>query len=105
MMKNIFWSGYCSHERITSIARLEDEINKIGFIVDFKQFSDISIAIQIEIEEQYLKSLYQNLNQILLIDEIRLIDTDSNIEINLFLHVHFTNGSGNLRIEVPAVPG
>jgi hypothetical protein len=104
-MRTYFWSIYTNKDRIISISELEETIGNYGYIIDFKQFSDISISIQIEIEFNKLSFLHKQLRVNYSIDNFEPEIEDSKIEVTLFLHVNFLKGTGNLRIEVPAVPG
>jgi hypothetical protein len=104
-MKNIFWTGYCNCERTMAISDLEKVINTYGYITDFKVFSDISIAIKIELEEQNIDKLYAVLKKNMSLNNFNQVDSYSNADSIIFLNVTFIKGTGDLRIEVPAVPG
>jgi len=103
--ETIFWEGYCNSGRIIAINEIEKIISTYGFILDFKQFSDISIAITIELEEANIQKLYFGLKNYLRLKDFETADSTSKAERIVFLHVTFTKGTGDLRIEIPAVPG
>lgn len=104
-MKTFFWVGYCNNERIKAVKDIEKLINPYGYIVDFKLFSDISISIKIEIEELQIDSLYDALKTYLSLDNVDKVNSSSKVERVIFLNITFTKGTGNLRVETPAVPG
>ena len=104
-MKTIFWTGYSHEDRFVAIKAIETIVNDYGFITDFKQFSDISISIKIELEAQKIDDLYDSLSSYLTLKESEKINATSKQEYIVFLNVTFTKSSGNLRIEVPNVPG
>lgn len=104
-MDNIFWKGICHYNRTKAISELETIINTYGFITDFKQYSDLFMMLKIEIEEHKIDQLYEVLQNIIQLDEAEKLHSSSTIERVVFLNVSFTKGTGNLRIEVPSVPG
>ena len=104
-MKNLFWTGYCKNDRISAISKIETIVNTYGYIVDFKMFSDISITINIDIEESKIDKLYTALNTYLSVDKSDELYTDSNRERTIYLNIIFTIGTGDLKIETIAVPG
>lgn len=105
MIKNIFWTGYCYENRFIAVNEIEKIVNKFGFITDFKQYSDISIMMKIEIEEQKVDDLYFYLGQYLNLNDFEKLNSSLIRERVIFLNITFTTGKGDLRIEIPAVPG
>ncbi len=104
-MNIIFWIGYSNYERAQSIIDLERIINNHGYLTDFKLFSDLSISITIEIEEQKIDKLYTELKNKITLDKFDNLNSNSTNERTIFLNITFSNGTGDLKIEVPAVPG
>lgn len=104
-MDNFFWTGYCNRERITATSEIEKIVSGFGFITDFKQFSDISISLKIELEERNIDGLYEALSKYLRLDDFDRTKSDSIKERIVFLNLTFTKGTGNLEIVIPAVPG
>lgn len=105
MIPNIFWSGYCSSNRVVAINEIEKIVNKFGWITDFKQYSDISMMIKIEIEEQKIDDLFSILGEYLILNNFDKLNSSSLIERVIFLNIIFTKGKGDLRVEIPSVPG
>ena len=103
--KAIYWSGICRNDRIPAISNLASVIGKYGFITDFKEFSDISIAFRIEIISAKLEGLFNALKECLQLDGIYMEVFRGEAERVVFLNVTFTGAQGDLRIETPAVPG
>jgi hypothetical protein len=104
-MKNFFWSGYCSKDRIVAISEIEKIVSAHGFITDFKLFSDVAISIQIESEELNIDKLYTSLSDYISLNAFEKLNSDSSDECLVSLNITFTKGTGDLKIEVPAVPG
>ena len=104
-MKPIFWTGFSNHNRIQAISSIEQVIGTYGYITDYKQFSDISISILIELEEQKIEGLHKALLEKISLDDCEIPLTSSNIERMLYLNITFSQATGNIRVEVPAVPG
>ncbi len=105
MINNIFWTGFCKKDRFISISKIEDVINKYGFIYDFKEFSDISISFIIAVEEHKIDKLFIHLNKHISLREFEFVNSTSSNERIVFLNVTFLWGTGNFKIEIPAVPG
>ena len=104
-MKNLFWTGYCNNERIIAINEIEKIVNTSGFITDFKQFSDISLSIKIELEESNIDKLYQDLKSYMSLKDFDNLNSTSKRERSVFLNITFTKSKGDLRNEIPNVPG
>jgi len=104
-MKSIFWTGYSNNDRIIAISEIERIVNNYGCITDFKQFSDISICINIEISESNIDKLYDMLSGYIGLNDFEKLNSASDNECLILLNITFSKGTGNLRIETPAVPG
>lgn len=104
-MKIIFWTGYSNDERITAISDIKKVVNGYGDITDFKLFSDISISVKIELKELDIDKLYDRLKKCLGLNNFDKLNSSSTIERVIFLNVTFIKGTGDKRIEVPAVAG
>ncbi len=104
-MENIFWTGYSNEERHSTINEIKSIISKYGDVVDFKLFSDISLNIKIEIAELKIDKLYDALSIKIGIDKFEYLNSDSNQERIVYLNITFNKGTGNLKIEVPSIPG
>lgn len=105
MMQTIFLTGYSNDERHSSMHIIQSVIAKHGNIVDFKFFSDISVTIVIEIEELKIDKLYDELKNNLVVDHFEYLNSLSKQERTVYLNISFTQGTGNLNVPVPAVPG
>jgi len=104
-MKRYYLTGFCIHERRCSINEMEEVVNKHGFLVDFKMFSDVSMSVTIEIQERKVDKFYLELREHMNLKHFTGPEGDSDEECLLMLHVHFAQGTGHLRNELPAVPG
>jgi len=104
-MKHTFWTAYSNKNRILTISEIEKMVSVYGYITDFKQYSDISIMIKIEIEELKIDNLYNDLSKYINLDNIEQLSSSSNKERIIYLNITFTTGTGDVRIEVPAIPG
>jgi hypothetical protein len=104
-MKRYFWTGICNEDRTSGISRIEECINKYGFIIDYKFFSDISISMVIEIKERHIKTLYEDLIKIIFITNPFELTSDSENECVILFNITFAKGTGDMIIEVPSVPG
>lgn len=104
-MNRFFFSGYYNKERLSGINEIKEVINKFGFIVDFKMFSDVSVSISVEIEERKIDDLYIGLERIMKLEDFQRLNSNSNKESLILLNVTFNKGGGDLRIHAPAIPG
>jgi len=104
-MKNVFWTGFCDKDRIRAISEMEDIINAYGFIVDFKEFSDLSISMVVELDEMKINPLYLALKKYISLKDFEPVEPTLSGEHVILLNVTFSKGTGNLRIVPPAVPG
>jgi len=104
-MNTDFWTAYSNDERHTAINKIQSVVSKYGDIIEFKFFSDISITLIIEIIESKIGKLNYELRDIIAIDKYDHYNSNSQIERTIYLNITFTKGTGNLKIEVPSVPG
>lgn len=101
---SIFWSAIGHGGRIEVIQASENIINKYGFINEFKQFSDLALSISIEVSPDKIRDLYDALKEHLRLDPFDFKEVNENTNI-VFLNISFADGHGDLRVEVPQVPG
>ncbi len=104
-MERIFWTGFSNDERHAAINTIQHVVLKFGDIIDVHLFSDISLSMIIEIEEFKIDKLYDALTGEISMQKWESLNSVSNKERNVYLNITFVKGTGNLKIEVPAVPG
>lgn len=101
----IYWKGFSNKDRNISIFEIEEVVNRYGFITDYHRFSDMEISIKIEIEEQKIDSLYTDLKKYISLNASDDLHLKTNKERLILLNVTFVKSTGDLKNEVPAVPG
>ena len=108
MLKKLNWQAYSGDDRNKSI----DEIKRIisasdGCIVNFQMYSDLALSLSIEIEESHIPDLHKALCSILKISDLdpESIRPESKKEWLVFLTVSFRHGTGELKKDIPSVPG
>jgi hypothetical protein len=104
-MENIFWTGYSNHERLSSINAIKTVVSKFGDIVDIHLFSDMALTMTIELEEVNIDKLHVELGHVIRMDKSEYVPLSSKKERTVYLNVTFSKGTGDLVVEVPAVPG
>ena len=104
-MNTDFWTAYSNDERHSAIDKIQSVVSKYGDIIEFKFFSDISITLIIEIIESKIGKLNDELHDIIAIDKYDHYNLTSQNERIIYLNITFTKGTGNLKIEVPSIPG
>lgn len=104
-MENIFWTGFSYDERHSAINKIQSVISKYGDVVDAHFFSDISLSMTIEIEEFKIDKLYDELTKIIQVQKPEHLNSISKKERTVYLNITFAKKTGNLKIDVPSVPG
>ncbi len=104
-MENIFWTAFSDAERHSAINKIQSVISKYGDVVDVHLFSDISLSMTIEIEEFKIDELYGELTKIIGVQKPKYLNSISKKERTVYINITFAKGTGNLKIEVPSVPG
>lgn len=102
-MKKFNWEVICHEERIKGISIVEQSINKYGFILNFKMFSDISMSMMTEIPENKINALYSDLSNLMSLSDYEAFNSVSEKEAIVFLNITFSKGTGDMRIEVPDI--
>jgi hypothetical protein len=104
-VENLFWTAFTSLQRQIAIDRTRTIISQHGDLVDFRFFSDLSVVLTVEIPEARLDALYKALQSTLILDYFEALHSASQRERTLFINVSFPAGTGDLKVEVPSVPG
>jgi len=109
MVKNkLNWQAFSSSNRHETIELLKDIISKNdGYIINFAMFSDLAISLTVEIEENKISNLHRELASIVHISEPEPenINLNANTDWWILMNVSFGKGQGNLKVEIPNVPG
>ncbi len=105
IVENIFWTGFSNDERHCAINKIQSVVSKYGDVVDVHLFSDISLSMTIEIEEFKIDKLYDELTKIIGVQKPEYLNSISKKERTIYFNITFSKGTGDLRIEVPSVPG
>lgn len=104
-MNSLFWTGYSTNERHAVIQEVQQVISRYGDLVDVHFFSDVSLSLRIEIIECNIEPLYHALTQLIRMETSSQLTSTSKQEIIVLLNISFGRGTGNLKQEIPAVPG
>ncbi len=108
MQQKLNWSLFSNADRNDLIESVKHIISKNdGCIMNFNMYSDLAISLSIEIEANKIEALH---NELSLIAGISTLATDnlnlnSNKEWLIFLNISFNKGRGDLKNEIPEVPG
>ena len=108
MQNKLSWQAYSSGIRNKIIDEVKSVISvNDGAIVNFSMFSDLALSMSIEIEECSVASLHEALSHILTISDYNEgnLCPNSQKECRIFLNISFGGGKGELKNEIPAVPG
>lgn len=108
MQKKLNWQGYSNQERNKAIEEIKNAISSNdGYIVNFNMFSDLAMSLSVGIDENCILDLHLALQGLLTISDIDrgLINQHSKKEWLIFMNISFSKGKGDLKIDVPEVPG
>lgn len=101
---SIFWSAVGHGDRITVISECERIIDNYGFIMEFKKFSDLALSLYIDVESNKIPRLYEALKSVLNLDVFDFKEVNEKTH-TIFLNISFADGHGDLKQEIPNVPG
>ncbi len=104
-MKRYYWEGYSGLNQYDFVNRALPLINGFGDILSINRFSDLALGLLIEIDTSRINELYRALSAHLPISGYEGVDTGSDAGAYLSLSITFIEGTGDAKIEVPAVPG
>ena len=104
-MRRYYGNGISKDERIRSISEITTIIDRYAAIINFQRFSDISLSLVIEIEEYKLNELYKKLAEVMFIEGFDQTPSDSTAECIVLFNITFTKGTGDMKYEVPSIPG
>ncbi len=108
MLKKLNWEIYSNKDRNTVIDAIKAKLlTSETCIINSSMFSDLALSLSVEIEQNKVTALYEALSSIVTISDLDLnnINTNSSKDCLIFINVSFTSGTGDLRIEMPDVPG
>lgn len=104
-MENIFWTGFSNGDRPAAMLEISGIVSAFGDLVNIHLFSDLAVNLTIEIEEAKIDLLYDALKNVISMHPHYYLHSAAKRERKVYLNITFSAGTGNLRIEVPAVPG
>jgi len=108
MKQKLNCQGFSHKKRNKSIEEVKETISRSeGWIVNFSMFSDLALSLSIEIEEAGIPALYESLSQILQLSDFDVNSTKpgSKKEWLILMNISFTKGTGDLKMNIPDVPG
>lgn len=104
----IYWEGIANAPRDQVLQQIKRSIQIAGGTITHSHFfSDISVGLTIELLSQEMELLRQILEKTVSLKSDAQIATTfpDSTEIALMLNITFSDGTGNLRNEIPMVPG
>ena len=108
MQKKLSWQAFSNSCRNEVIELVKNTISKNdGYIMNFNMFSDLAMSLSLEIEENKIANLHNSLKEILSLSELEseTINSTSTKEWMIFINLSFNQGKGDLKFEIPSVPG
>ena len=108
MYKKLNWVLLSNEDRTKVIEAVKNAISSSdGCIINFNMFSDLALALSIEIEENRISVLHKALSNIVKISDFDYKETNLNSkdEWLILMNISFGGGTGELKIKVPVVPG
>jgi hypothetical protein len=99
-----YWTGISKEERIGAISDITAIIDRKATILNFQKLSDLSLSFVLELEEDKIELLQQELKNIMFVEgKIPEMPVNGKECLVLF-DITFTQGTGDLEIEVPNIP-
>ena len=108
MQKALTWTAFTNKKRLNIIEQVKDAISlSDGAIMNSNMFSDLALALSIEIEENRINALYEELLSVLTIssEAPKNMNLNSKKEWLIFINISFGQGKGDHKIDIPNVPG
>ena len=108
MQKKLNWQLFSQGDRNLIIETIKSVISKNdGYIINFNMFSDLALTLSVEIEENKIQKLHRALSLVVNVSKLELhtINLASKKECLLFMNISFGIGKGELKQEIPEVPG
>lgn len=108
MQRSLSWQAFSNGDRNRIIEEIKNAISATdGYILNFNMFSDLALTLCIEIEENKIESLHKLFSSILNVSELKFqeINQESKKEWLIFVNTSFAQGKGELKQEIPDVPG
>lgn len=102
---NLFWKGIARKGRLEAISEVRSVVDKHGSMIDAKAFSDLSLTLFIEVEEQKLRNLFHDLEQCVVLDASEPSVSSAARVTCVYLNLDFPGGKGDLVHVTPDVPG
>lgn len=104
-MQKHYWTGICAKGRQQAIEAIAQCVNQHGTILNSTLLSDIALNLVIEVDPGKIAALYSDLGSLVRIDGADFSTPESQTTSLLLMSITFTEGSGDLRLEIPDVPG
>ena len=107
-MQKIIWELFSNTNRHEAIDAIKNIISdNDGCIMNFTSFSDLALGLSIEIEENKIQVLHKELSVLGNLSNLEsdLINLESKKEWLIFMNISFGQGKGDLKNEIPDVPG
>lgn len=108
VLNKLNWQALSTNDRNEAIDELKNTISKNnGYIINFSLFSDLGLSLTIEIEEKSILNLYKEISKTLLISEPEPVNLDKNSIKDwwILMNISFSKGKGDLKNNIPSIPG
>ncbi|PTX18270.1 hypothetical protein C8N40_10669 [Pontibacter mucosus] len=108
MIRKLNWQVFTEQDRNKAIEELKGKIlSNGGYIINSTFFSDLALSLTIEIQENDILKLYASIQESMTISEPGFdnLIVNAGKEWWIFINVTFRQGKGDLKIDVPNVPG
>ncbi len=108
MQNKLNWQAYTNADRNNVIEEIKNAISSAdGYILNFSMYSDLALTLSIEIEENNIERLHKKLSLLFNLPELEQqhINLASKKDWLIFMNISFSRGKGQLKQEIPEVPG
>ena len=108
MLRKLNWQGFTNDNRHLIIEQIKAAINACdAYIVNFNLYSELSLNLSVVVEGKSIAQLFTSLTPILSMSEQDpgQFDTKASREWTVFVNITFGAGKGDLKSDVPNIPG
>lgn len=104
-MRRLYWTGLCGGRRLEGMGELNRILDRYAIILHSQRFSDVALGLSLEVTGNRLVAFREALAGMMRVEGDAAPVTDSEMDWVVMLNVTFVEGTGNLEVEVPMVPG
>ncbi len=104
-MRKVYWTAYARGDHYRATQRVLDRTSAWGVLSQVNRYSDLMVSVVVEIMDERLGQLLAALEEVVEVEQVEDQVVGPDHPCLLYLNVRMQDGTGDLSIETPAVPG